>query len=283
MEGLAQHRDNNTAIGFAALLNNGTGLNNTANGTLALLHNTTGGGNAATGYHALFNNISGGSNTANGLSALESNTGGSYNTAIGVNALVNTTSGDQNIGLGLSAGGNLTTGDHNIYIANLGGGSNESGTIRIGDNTFHTATFIGGISGATVPNGVTVLVNGNGRLGTMVSSKRFKEEIKPMGKASECSSGAKAGDAFATRRRSTRKGTPQLGLVAEEVEKVNPDLVVRDKEGKPYSVRYESGERDVAQRIPQRAQRGEHKELTVGKQSKCEHLLRGLAERERPA
>ena len=230
--------DNNTATGFAALLSNGTGLNNTANGTLALLHNTAGGGNTATGYRAMFNNISGGSNTANGESALESNTDGNYNTAIGVNALGNNDTGNENIGLGFTAGGNLHTGDHNIYVANLGGGSNESGTIRIGDNTFQTATFIAGISGATVPNGVTVFVNGNGRLGTMVSSARFKEEIKPMGSASEAILALKP-VSFRYKQEIDPNGIPQFGLVAEDVEKVNPALVLPDKEGKPYTVRYD--------------------------------------------
>ena len=197
------------------------------------------GGNTATGYRAMFNNISGGSNTANGESALESNTDGNDNTAIGVNALGNNDTGNENIGLGFTAGGNLHTGDHNIYVANLGGGSNESGTIRIGDNTFQTATFIAGISGAIVPNGVTVFVNGNGRLGTMVSSARFKEEIKPMGSASEAILALKP-VSFRYKQEIDPNGIPQFGLVAEDVEKVNPHLIVRDKNGEPLTrVRYE--------------------------------------------
>ena len=129
--------------------------------------------------------------------------------------------GNENIGLGFTAGGNLHTGDHNIYVANLGGGSNESGTIRIGDNTFQTATFIAGISGATVPNCVTVFVNGNGRLGTMVSLSAFKEEIKPMGSASEAILALKP-VTFHYKQEIDPNGIPQFGLVAEDVEKVNP-------------------------------------------------------------
>jgi len=114
----------------------------------------------------------------------------------------------------------------------------SSNTIRIGEGV-QTATYIAGISGATVPGGVTVIVDSNGHLGAMVSSQRFKDEIKPMGEASEAILALKP-VTFRYKQELDPKGIPQFGLVAEDVEKVNPDLVVRDKEGKPYSVRYDA-------------------------------------------
>jgi len=114
----------------------------------------------------------------------------------------------------------------------------SSNTIRIGEGV-QTATYIAGISGATVPGGVTVIVDSNGHLGAMVSSQRFKDEIKPMGEASEAILALKP-VTFRYKQELDPKGIPQFGLVAEDMEKVNPDLVVRDKEGKPYSVRYDA-------------------------------------------
>ena len=147
------------------------------------------------------------------------------------------TSGSGNIGLGNAAGSNLTTGDNNIEIGNPGQ-AGESGTIRIGTAGTHTATYVAGIFGSTVTDGVAVIVDTNGHLATQVSSARFKDDIKPMDKASEALFSLKP-VSFRYKKEIDRSGTSQLGLVAEEVDKVNPDLVVRDKEGKPYSVRYE--------------------------------------------
>src|SRR5205823_7677678 len=114
-----------------------------------------------------------------------------------------------------------------------------SSTIRIGRLEDHTATFIAGISGATVPTGVAVIVNANGRLGTSTSAARFKEAIKPMDKASETILALKP-VTFRYKRDLDPDSNPQFGLVAEDVAKVNPDLVARDEEGKPYTVRYEA-------------------------------------------
>jgi len=97
---------------------------------------------------------------------------------------------------------------------------------------------IGNIATSTSPNGIAVLINSSGRLGTTTSSARFKDEIKPMDKASEALFALRP-VAFRYKKDIDPAGTPQLGLVAEDVDKVNPDLVVRDKEGKPYSVRYD--------------------------------------------
>jgi len=232
---------NNTATGFNALFNNTTGSVNTANGFHALYSNTTGTNNTATGF-ALTSNVTGGGNTAIGYNALASNTNGDFNTAIGVDAL-SPTIGNGNIAIGWRAGTNHATGDHNIYIASEGTAS-ESNTIRIGRNPFNpsgatTATFIQGISGATVPTGVAVIVDTNGHLGTTTSSARFKDAIKPMDKASEAILALKP-VTFHYKKELDPDGIPQFGLVAEEVEKVNPALVARDDQGKPYTVRYEA-------------------------------------------
>ncbi len=205
---LANTADENTATGFGALLSSASGIFNTANGALALFSNTTGSSNTATGSQALQRNTTGGDNTANGYNALENNT-----------------SGVGNIALGVGAGGSVTTANNVICIGAFG-------------NNVDNSCYIGNIFGSTSSNGVAVLVNSNGRLGTMTSSARFKDEIKPMDNASEALFALKP-VTFRYKKGIDPQGIPQLGLVAEEVEAVNPDLVVRDKEGKPYSVRYD--------------------------------------------
>ena len=226
----------NTAVGFNALFSNTTGSYNTANGFVALQSNTTGTFNTANGRDALSSNTAGGDNTAVGVEALFSNTTGNSNTAIGVVALLNN-NGDNNIAVGKSAGSNLTTGDNNIDIGHPGATA-ESGRIRIGTRGTHTATFIAGISGVAV-TGSQVIVNSNGKLGVTASSKRYKDAIKPMDKASEAILALKP-VTFRYKHELDPEGSPQFGLVAEEVEKVNPDLVARDDDGKAYSVRYEA-------------------------------------------
>jgi hypothetical protein len=228
--------DQNTAFGAAALLLNTTGSNNTAVGAVALLNNTEGSDNTATGDNALVNNTTGSNNTAVGLSALFSNNEGNDNTAIGADALINNT-GVGNIALGAAAGFSHTTGDNNIYIG-ASGVATEGGTIRIGDATFQSATFIAGISGTTV-TGTAVVVNGSGQLGVAPSSARFKEAIKSMDSASEALFSLKP-VTFRYKKDIDPKSTAQFGLVAEDVEKVNADLVVRDAEGKVYTVRYDA-------------------------------------------
>jgi Chaperone of endosialidase len=227
---------NNTAVGGGALQVNTTGNNNTGNGLAALNRNTTGSFNTANGVSALPFNTIGNGNTANGAGALLNNTTGNNNTASGDSALANNTTGNNNIALGASAGTNLTTGSNNIYIDSRGR-STESGTIRIG--TQHGRTFVAGISGVTVAGGVGVIVDTNGQLGTVVSSERYKDAIKPMDKASEAILALKP-VTFRYKHELDPKGIPQFGLVAEEVEKVNPDLVARDEKDKPYTVRYDA-------------------------------------------
>jgi hypothetical protein len=227
----------NTATGWSALTSNITGSSNTAIGGQALSANSDGNFNTATGSGALFSNTTGSGNTATGESALSSNFEGGSNTAVGYWALLHT-SGERNIGIGAFAGADLTTGDDNIDIGNIGIG-NESNTIRIGTVGKQTRTIIAGISGTTVPNGVGVIVGTSGRLGTVVSSVRFKDSIKPMDKASEAILALNP-VTFHYKPELDPEGIPQFGLVAEEVEKVNPDLVARDEQGKPYTVRYDA-------------------------------------------
>jgi hypothetical protein len=228
----------NTANGGSALFSNTTGHHNTANGAYALNKNTTGFVNVANGYQALYSNETGAGNTATGPNALFKNTTGFNNTANGVGALGGNTTGNSNVALGIGAGGALTTGSNNIDIGNAGVAA-EANTIRIGKPGTQTATFIAGISGKTASGGVAVYVNANGKLGTTVSSARFKEAIKPMDKASEAIHALKP-VTFRYKQELDPESIPQFGLVAEEVEKVNPDLVARDAEGEVYTVRYEA-------------------------------------------
>jgi len=228
----------NTAVGWEALVSNTTGTLNTANGWEALFRNTTGNYNTAAGNDALFSNTIGNDNTATGGGALLGNTTGNSNTAIGREALVSNTTGTANIAVGFLAGGNLTRGSNNIDIGNAGF-ANESNKIRIGTNGTHRNTFIAGISGVTVADGVGVIIDARGHLGTVVSSNRFKEKVKPMDKVSEAILALKP-VTFCYKHELDPDGTLQFGLVAEEVEKINPDLVARDGEGKPYTVRYEA-------------------------------------------
>jgi hypothetical protein len=244
----------NTAIGYAALTDNTTGSDNTVTGAYALLLNTSGGDNTATGAFALYNNTTGSDNTASGVNALFSNSTGGSNIAIGRNALLSNTTGSSNTALGdralaanttgesnttvgASAGSNLTTGSNNIDIGNKGV-AGEANTIRIGKSGTQSATFIAGIGGAIVPGGVGVIIGTNGKLGTVVSSARFKDAIQPIDKASEAILGLKP-VTFRYKHELDPEGIPQFGLVAEDVQKINPDLVARDEQGKPYSVRYE--------------------------------------------
>ena len=230
--------DNNTAAGVLALYANSTGNANTADGVEALYNNTTGLNNTAIGYLALNQNNIGSSNTASGFQALFSNITGSSNTAIGLDALQFNSSGSDNIALGDSAGVNLTVGSNNIDIGNKGV-AGESNTIRIGANGTHTNAYMAGISGATVAGGVGVIVDSNGHLGTIASSARCKDNIQAMDKVSEAILALKP-VTFCYKKELDPHGIPQFGLVAEDVERVNPDLVARDEQGKPYTVRYEA-------------------------------------------
>jgi hypothetical protein len=240
--------DHNTAVGNGALFSNSTGFQNTATGAGALLLNNTGFHNTATGFVALFSNTAGNHNTANGEFGLIINQTGNFNTADGAHSLFLTT-GDLNIALGFSAGQNLTTGSNNIDVGSAGV-AGESNIIRIGnqvaftdiDNVMHpahTKTFIAGISGVAAGTDA-VFVDTNGQLGVGVpSSARFKTEVTPMDKASEAILALKP-VMFRYKKEIDPKGVLRFGLVAEEVEKVNPELVGRDAKGQVNTVRYEA-------------------------------------------
>src|SRR6266404_2673358 len=233
----------NTATGSGALEFNTTGFNNTANGLQALASNTTGGNNTANGFSALYSNTTGSANTANGGNALFSNTG-IQNTATGYNALYyNTTgagntaegfralyhnTGSNNIGLGFNAGSILTTCGGNVCIgAGVLGVAAESNTTRIKNVC------------SSIASGRAVYVNSDNKIGTLVSSRRFKDEIKPMDKASETILALKP-VTFRYKKEIEPNGAIMFGLIAEEVEKVDPELVTRNDKGEVETVRYEA-------------------------------------------
>ncbi|HZS17346.1 MAG TPA: tail fiber domain-containing protein [Candidatus Udaeobacter sp.] len=230
---------NNTAVGDFALVNNTIGDSNTAIGAETLEDNTSGFGNTAVGIAALTFNTTGSDNIAIGDRALAFNSTGELNTAIGYGALNHNTTGDNNIAIGQIAGVRITTGSNNIDIGNQGAAGDESRTIRIGKKTAQRNTYIAGISGVTVPGGVGVIVDSDGHLGTVTSSARYKEAITPMDKSSEAILSLKP-VSFRYKKELDPEGIPQFGLVAEEVAKVDPDLVAKDEQGKPYTVRYEA-------------------------------------------
>jgi hypothetical protein len=276
----------NTAIGVQALLSNTTGSDNTATGVDTLFNNTTGGGNTANGNNALASNTTGNQNTAVGLDALNSNTTGSDNTAVGRRALVsntgsantavgrdtlfNTTTGNDNIALGRGAGSNQTTGSSNIFIGDVGG-AGVSNVIAIGDSpvsgTSYNKFFAGAIYGITTGSTTTlpVIIDNFGQLGTAPSAARFKKEIKPMDKASESVLALKP---VTFQYKSDKTNAPQFGLVAEEVAKVNPDLVVRDKNGEIYSVRYDAVNAMLLNEFLKEHRRVQELEATVAQQHK---------------
>src|SRR6266545_3190983 len=237
--------DDNTAIGAFALQSNTTGDQNTATGVQALSSNTTGIVNTATGYQALQSNTNGTSNTADGVGALQDTTTGGGNTATGYQALLHNDSGDYNTAIGLFALGSLTTGGNNTGLGRSAGTSVTTAdhVICIGDNVsganVSNSCYIGSIFGQTSSVGAAVFINNSGKLGTTTSSRRFKEEIKRMGTASEALFALQP-VTFRYKKEIDPQSISQFGLVAEEVEKINPDLVVRDKEGKPYTVRYDA-------------------------------------------
>jgi trimeric autotransporter adhesin len=268
----------NTATGSGALSNNTEGVNNTASGFHALFYNTTGAGNTAGGFYALHENTTGGANTAYGQGTLQNNTTGlnntavgygalntnnaSWNTAIGLNALAATTTGGENtatganalhfnttgfrnVAIGSAALHFNTAGSHNVGLGYIAGGQQHTGSRNVyigydmqGVDGENDSCYISSIFGQTSSGGSPVYINSAGKLGTTTSSRRFKEDIKPMNDASEALFALKP-VTFRYKKEIDSQGIPQFGLIAEEVEKVNPDLVVRDKEGKVNSVRYE--------------------------------------------
>jgi trimeric autotransporter adhesin len=269
----------NTALGYSALKKTTEGYQNTAVGDLALDSNVTGSGNTATGSSALLFNVgsnntafgaeaaegsnftTGSNNTTVGGNSLSNLTSGGSNSALGYNALLNITTGSSNIAVGESAGSLLTTGSNNIEIGHEGN-AGDSNTIRIGKKGVHTKTVIAGIRGTTVASGISVFIDGNGRLGTTTSSARFKSEIKPMAKASEAIFALEP-VTFRYKQELDPDQIPQFGLVAEQVAKVNPDLVAHDEDGKPYTVRYEAVNAMLLNEFLKEHRKGQEQDATL--------------------
>jgi endosialidase-like protein len=244
----------NSAFGWAALKSNTIGVSNTATGILALAGNTDGSDNTASGFFALGANTSGSFNTASGDNALVNNTTGSGNTAVGEQAMDNETTGDNNLALGVGAGGNIVTANNVIAIGNAG--ADVSST-----------TWIGGVYNATTISGTTepVVVSITGQLGTIASSEQFKKDIATMGEASEAILSLRP---VTFHYKSDAKGTAQFGLIAEQVAKVNPALVLPDKDGKPYTVRYDAVNAMLLNEFLKEHRKVQDLEATVAQQQK---------------
>ena len=216
----------NSALGWGALHSNTTGTQNTAVGVNSLGANNSD-GNTAVGYHALYLSTTGFVNNGFGYRSLFNNVTGSYNNAFGASALYNNT-GDANTAIGHYAGINLTTGTGNVCIGfDVEGVAGESNTTRI-RNVYDS-----------VEADRQVYVDSLGKLGTIVSSRRYKEEIKPMDKASEALFALKP-VVFRYKQEIDPSRRLSFGLIAEDVAQVSGDLVSPDKEGKPQTVRYEA-------------------------------------------
>ncbi len=225
-----------TAIGSSALSVNTSGSNQTAVGYLALSMNTTGSGNVAEGYGALQNNLSGNDNTASGAMALSGNTTGLYNAAFGAQALYKSQSGLGNIGVGPFAGQNIVLGQLNIDIGSWGS-ADESNTIRIGIIPYHQKTYIAGIGTSAIPGGTPVVVDpATGQLGYGGSSERYKTDISSLGSATERLAQLRP---VRFHIKTDPNGAIQYGLIAEEVDKVYPELVIHDQNGRIDGVRYD--------------------------------------------
>ena len=236
---------NNTACGSAALFSSTDGNFNTAVGSSALGHSIGGTNNTAVGDDALLASLFGNENVALGVEALYENVIGNQNTAAGTAALLSSTDGINNVAVGEFAGSVLTTGSNNIYIGNWSGNgpssepASESGVIRIGSPALGTAAYIAGINNATISGGAQVFVDPtDGQLGEETSSGRYKTGISPMGDASNLLYSLKP-VTFRYKPQYDPKGIPQYGLVAEDVAKISPGLVVRDARGEIQTVRYE--------------------------------------------
>ena len=227
--------NNNTAVGYTALNDNTTGMNNTANGYGALFFSKTGQNNTASGYETLVSNTTGSDNTASGYEALYSNGVGNDNTASGVQALYSNKTGNFNIAVGYKAGYHLVHGN-NIAIGSEGVAT-DSATIRIGTQNTQTTAYIAGIYNNTGVSGLSVVVDSTGQLGvTGTSSERFKTAVASMGAKTE-----KLGKLrpVTFHLRADPQGALQYGLIAEEVDRVYPELVIRDRTGRIDGVRYD--------------------------------------------
>jgi hypothetical protein len=242
---------NNTGVGANALKAIDTGDANSAFGSGALPAATAGNSNTAIGVNALAATVLGARNTAVGRDAgasadsrdntvvgaysLVSNTSGFENAGLGVDALHMNTTGVRNTAVGYRAGYNLTTGGLNIMIGNEGV-AGEASTIRIG--TTQARAFVAGIRGTTTgaANGIAVLVDSNGQLGTISSSARVKDDIADMGRASAAL--MKLRPVTFHYKEYGPESRLQYGLIAEEVDAVYPEMVAKRPDGSAETVMY---------------------------------------------
>jgi Chaperone of endosialidase len=281
--------DDNTAVGWRALFKNTTGFDNTAMGSQALYRNINGAFNSAFGWSALISNTGGHYNTATGSGALSSNTTGfdntatgsalpvnttgAFNTATGVSAMYSSITGDSNTAIGFDSLEGNTTGSNNTALG-VGAGNNVRTANNVtcigwhvrGDDVSNT-TWIGNIYGVTTQSGITapVVVSDGGQLGTVASSKRFKKDIATMDKASEAIMSLRP---VTFHYKSDTKDTPQFGLIAEEVAKVNPTLVLPDEDGKPYTVRYDAVNAMLLNEFLKEHRKVEEQEATIAELKK---------------
>jgi hypothetical protein len=225
----------NSAVGYGALQGN-TNSFNTAVGAETLFVNTTGWGNTAAGFQALYSNEGGFYNTAAGMDALFHNTGGMNNTAVGRDALLSNTTGSRNIAIGWGAGTNATTGDDNIFIG-YPGVAGDGHTIHIGTYNSQYSFFAEGIYQSSI-NDRQVFINSAGQLGTLISSRSYKDEIRDMGDASDGLMRLRPVSFRYKQPEPSGERPLQFGLIAEEVAEVYPELVARSESGEPRSVRY---------------------------------------------
>lgn len=233
--------NDNTATGYGALQMNLNGSSNTADGALALQQNTNGTNNTATGWHALLSNTNGLQNLASGYTAMQNNTSGYNNTAVGAGALSYNNTGFNNIAVGFSAASVVSSGNsNNIHIGSVGA-FGDSATTRIGTTSAQKSFFAAGIRGATTGNNdaIIVVIDSNGQLGTINSSRRFKEDIQDMGSASSGLLRLRPVTFRYTKPYSDGSKPIQYGLIAEEVEQVYPDLVAHSADGQIESVKYQ--------------------------------------------
>ena len=220
--------------------------------------------NTPAGTQALNSVTSGTNNTGVGYQALFDNTTGNNNTGVGSQTLYSNTTGITNVAIGNFAGYYLTTGSNNIDIGNTGVAA-EANTIRIGVSATQTATYIAGIFGATASGGAAVLVDSNGHLGTLTSSRRYKQDIQDMGSTSEAILALRP-VTFRYKPEIDPACTPQFGLIAEEVEKVSPDLVVHDAKHQVYTARYEAVNAMLLNEFRKQYERVQNQEKTIAEQ-----------------
>jgi hypothetical protein len=231
----------NSAFGTNAMFSNTSGASNSSFGANSAYSNTTGANNTAFGASALFSNTTGKGNAAQGVNALYGNTTGIRNLGIGSNALYANTTGSYNVALGFDAGYDQTTGNDNIYINNVGVGG-ESQTLRLGAQgtagvvgSGILTAYIAGVAGSQV-TGSAVYVTSSGQLGVLASAERFKTDVETMEGASNKLAQLRP---VTFKLKTDPKGTVQYGLIAEEVAKVYPELVVHGADGRIDGVRYE--------------------------------------------